>query len=139
MHKTCTMSVLFGKPLRNFWSPRKLICYKKNNNAMLVTSLYCRFQISGRSTVMILAAWSTALMILNTGFSEPTKVIHLLYKQLYGNYRDSHKQCWGSRSSGLACFGPPGSGSISERYASGSFPFLIKVLSGQKKCLKKRF
>ncbi len=27
-------------------------------------------------------------------------------------------------------FGPPGSGSISQRYGSGSFPFLIKVLSG---------
>ncbi len=29
-------------------------------------------------------------------------------------------------------FGPPGSGSISQRYRSGSFPFLIKVLSGLK-------
>jgi hypothetical protein len=33
-------------------------------------------------------------------------------------------------------FGPPGSGSISQRYGSGSgsgtFPFLIKVLSGLK-------
>jgi hypothetical protein len=27
-------------------------------------------------------------------------------------------------------FGPSGSGSISKRYGSGSFPFLIKVLSG---------
>ncbi len=31
-------------------------------------------------------------------------------------------------------FGPPGSGSFSQRYGSGSFPFLIKVL----KCLKKK-
>jgi hypothetical protein len=29
-------------------------------------------------------------------------------------------------------FGPPGSGSTSQRYGSGSFPFLIKVLSGWK-------
>ncbi len=29
-------------------------------------------------------------------------------------------------------FGHPGSGSISQRYRSGSFPFLIKVLSGLK-------
>jgi hypothetical protein len=29
-------------------------------------------------------------------------------------------------------FGPPGSGSIRERYGSGSFPFLIKVLRGLK-------
>ncbi len=29
-------------------------------------------------------------------------------------------------------FGPPGSGSISQRYGSGSFSFLIKVLSGLK-------
>jgi hypothetical protein len=29
-------------------------------------------------------------------------------------------------------FGPPGSGSISQRYGSGSFPFLIKVLNGLK-------
>jgi hypothetical protein len=28
--------------------------------------------------------------------------------------------------------GPPGSGSISQRYESGPFPFLIKVLSGLK-------
>jgi hypothetical protein len=28
--------------------------------------------------------------------------------------------------------GPSGSGSISQRYGSGSFPFLIKVLSGLK-------
>jgi hypothetical protein len=29
-------------------------------------------------------------------------------------------------------FGPPGSGSLSQRSRSGSFPFLIKVLSGLK-------
>jgi hypothetical protein len=29
-------------------------------------------------------------------------------------------QCWGSGSAGFACFGPPGSGSISQRYGSGS-------------------
>jgi hypothetical protein len=29
-------------------------------------------------------------------------------------------------------FGPPGSGSISQRHGSKSFPFLIKVLSGLK-------
>jgi hypothetical protein len=29
-------------------------------------------------------------------------------------------------------FGPPRSGSISQRYGSGSFPFLINVLSGLK-------
>jgi hypothetical protein len=28
--------------------------------------------------------------------------------------------------------GPPGSRSVSQRYGSGSFPFLIKVLSGLK-------
>jgi hypothetical protein len=35
-------------------------------------------------------------------------------------------------------FGPPGSGSrsISQRYKSGPFPFLINVLSGLKKCLQ---
>jgi hypothetical protein len=31
-----------------------------------------------------------------------------------------YKQCWGS------VFGPPGSGYVSQRYGSGSFPFLIK-------------
>ncbi len=39
-------------------------------------------------------------------------------------------------------FGPPGSGSISRRYGygfgSGSFPFLIKVLSGLKQCLQNK-
>jgi hypothetical protein len=39
-------------------------------------------------------------------------------------------------------FGPPRSGSISQRYRSGSgsifFPFLIKVLSGLKKCLQNK-
>ncbi len=29
-------------------------------------------------------------------------------------------------------FGPPGSGSISQRYGSGSFSFLVNVLSGLK-------
>jgi hypothetical protein len=29
-------------------------------------------------------------------------------------------------------FGPPGSEPVSQRYGSGSFPFLIKVLSGLK-------
>jgi hypothetical protein len=29
-------------------------------------------------------------------------------------------------------FGPPGSGSISQRYGSGSYPFLIQVLNGLK-------
>ncbi len=29
-------------------------------------------------------------------------------------------------------FGPPGSGSVSQRYGSGSFPLLLKVLSGLK-------
>ncbi len=29
-------------------------------------------------------------------------------------------------------FGPPGSGSITQMYGSGSFPFLINVLSGLK-------
>jgi hypothetical protein len=29
-------------------------------------------------------------------------------------------------------FGPPGSGSISQRYGFGFFPFLLKVLSGLK-------
>jgi hypothetical protein len=29
-------------------------------------------------------------------------------------------------------FGPPGSGTISQSYGSGSFPFLIRVLSGLK-------
>ena len=42
-------------------------------------------------------------------------------------------QCWGS---GTSYFWPPGSGSISQRFesesGSGSFPFLIKVLSGLK-------
>jgi hypothetical protein len=36
----------------------------------------------------------------------------------------------------LHVFGPPGS--ISQRYGSGSFPFLIDVLSGLKKCLQNR-
>ncbi len=31
----------------------------------------------------------------------------------------------------LHVFGPLGSGSISQRYGSGSFPFLIKMLSRQ--------
>jgi hypothetical protein len=35
-------------------------------------------------------------------------------------------------------FGPPRSGSISQRYGSGSFMFLIDVLSGLKKCLQNR-
>jgi hypothetical protein len=35
-------------------------------------------------------------------------------------------------------FGPPGSGSISQRYGSGSFPFLIKVLIGLKDCLQNK-
>jgi hypothetical protein len=37
-------------------------------------------------------------------------------------------------------FGPPKSGSISQRYGSwsGSFPFLIKVLSGLKQCLQNK-
>jgi hypothetical protein len=49
------------------------------------------------------------------------------------------KQCWGfgsgagSRSAESAFFGPrrsgSGSGSLSQRYESGSFSFLIKVLS----------
>jgi hypothetical protein len=38
-------------------------------------------------------------------------------------------QCWWS---GSACFRPTGSGSISQRYGSGSLPFLIKVLIGLK-------
>jgi hypothetical protein len=33
-------------------------------------------------------------------------------------------------------FGPPGSGSIGQRYGSGSYPFFIKVLSGLKYCLQ---
>jgi hypothetical protein len=32
-------------------------------------------------------------------------------------------QCW---RSGSACFGPPGSESVSQRYGSGSFPFLAE-------------
>ncbi len=32
----------------------------------------------------------------------------------------------------LHVFGPPGYGSISQRYGSGSIPFLINVLSGLK-------
>jgi hypothetical protein len=47
---------------------------------------------------------------------------------------------------GSGCFGPPGSGSISQRYGSGSgsdsdtlsFPFLTKVLSGLKDCLQNK-
>ncbi len=35
-------------------------------------------------------------------------------------------------------FGPPGSGSTSPRYGSGSFPFLINVLSGLKQCLQNK-
>jgi hypothetical protein len=35
-------------------------------------------------------------------------------------------------------YGPPGSGSISKRSGSGSFPFLRKVFSGLKKCLKNK-
>jgi hypothetical protein len=37
-------------------------------------------------------------------------------------------------------FGPPGSGSrsVSQRYGSGSFPFLIDVLTRLKECLQKR-
>ncbi len=37
-------------------------------------------------------------------------------------------------------FGPPVSGSISQRYGSGSesFPFLIKLLSGLKDCLQNK-
>ncbi len=35
-------------------------------------------------------------------------------------------------------FGPPGSGSFSQSYGSGSFPFLIKVLSGLKDCLQNK-
>jgi hypothetical protein len=35
-------------------------------------------------------------------------------------------------------FKPPGSGSISQRYGSGSFPFLIKLLSGLKQCLQNK-
>ena len=42
----------------------------------------------------------------------------------------STSQCWGSGSVGPHVFGPPGS--VSQRYASGSFPILIKVLSGLK-------
>ncbi len=36
--------------------------------------------------------------------------------------------CWGSRSTGSACFGSPGSGSINQRYGSGSgsLPFSHK-------------
>ncbi len=48
-------------------------------------------------------------------------------------------QCLGSESAGSACFGPPGSETtISQRYGSGSFPFLIKVLSGPKQCLRNK-
>jgi hypothetical protein len=35
-------------------------------------------------------------------------------------------------------FGPPRSGSISQRSGSGSFTFLIKVLSGLKRCLQNK-
>ncbi len=35
-------------------------------------------------------------------------------------------------------FGPPGSGSVSQRFGSGSIPFLIRVLSGLKYCLKNK-
>ncbi len=35
-------------------------------------------------------------------------------------------------------FGPPGSGSISHKYGSGSFPFLITVLSGLKEFLQNK-
>jgi hypothetical protein len=42
----------------------------------------------------------------------------------------------------MQVFGPPGSGSISQRYGSGlgsgSFPFLIKVFSGLKEYLQKK-
>ncbi len=43
-------------------------------------------------------------------------------------------QCSGSVGFVRYVFGPPGSasGSVSHKYGSGSFPFLIKVLSGQK-------
>jgi hypothetical protein len=34
--------------------------------------------------------------------------------------------------------GPPGSGSIRRKYGSGSFPFLIEVLSGLKLCLQNK-
>jgi hypothetical protein len=43
-------------------------------------------------------------------------------------------QCWGSDSQDSHVFCP--SGSISQRYGSGSFPFLMKVLRGLKKCLQ---
>jgi hypothetical protein len=39
---------------------------------------------------------------------------------------DSFVQCWGSGSAGSSCFFGP-SGSISQMYGSGSFPFLINV------------
>jgi hypothetical protein len=39
----------------------------------------------------------------------------------------------------LHVFGPPGSGSISQRYGSGSIAFLIKVLSGLKNTCRIKF
>ncbi len=54
------------------------------------------------------------------------------------------RQCWGSgsgsgtRSARSACFWASGSGSICQRYESGSFPFLINVLSRRKKCLQNK-
>jgi hypothetical protein len=54
-------------------------------------------------------------------------------------------QCWwsGSGTAGSACFWAfPGFGSVSQRYGSGSgsgsFPFLINVLSGLKSCLQNK-
>jgi hypothetical protein len=56
-----------------------------------------------------------------------TKNFVSLYKLFLSKYSYLH-QCWGSRSE-----------PIRQRYGSGSgsFPFLMKVLSGLKKCLQK--
>jgi hypothetical protein len=59
-------------------------------------------------------------------FRKQLVILKIVPKASYDVY-----QCWGSGTgSGSACFWTSGSGSISQRYGSGSFPFLINVLSG---------
>ncbi len=53
-------------------------------------------------------------------------------KFLHGHHFSPRYTCVGD----LDVFGPPESGSVSQRYGSVSFPFLINVLSGLKYCLQ---
>jgi hypothetical protein len=51
--------------------------------------------------------------------------IHFVFWPLlrFGKDPLNRNQCWGIGSAGSICFGPLGSGSISQRYGSGSVPF----------------